>query len=316
MQLAHPKVLISAQGKFVATSDTNGCLYIFEMDKDNFSLSKFACGERFDLQVADSLFDGRTKPISDITDFAWWSDNILILARKSGIITMIDVLSGLKVKETDPVYSMLVLGTAQKLRGHVFLLESKSVEERFNVSNYDRETVDSNHTVQLIEERFNRSGNTMLYWSLISFSERSVPEMYNILISNRNYQTAIDFANYHGLDTDEVLKSQWLNSSQGTDEINMFLSKIKDQAFILSECVDKVGRTEDSAKALLAHGLHLTNQYKFSETEDDEYSQIWDYRIARLQLLQFGDRLETYLGINMGRYYAVLHYNFLFIITS
>ncbi|KAH9716688.1 MAG2-interacting protein 2 [Citrus sinensis] len=302
VQLAHPKVLISAQGKFVATSDTNGCLYIFEMDKDNFSLSKFACGERFDLQVADSLFDGRTKPIRDITDFAWWSDNILILARKSGIITMIDVLSGLKVKETDPVYAMLVLGTAQKLRGHVFLLESKSVEERFNVSNYDRETVDSNHTVQLIEERFNRSGNTMLYWSLISFSERSVPEMYNILISHRNYQTAIDFANYHGLDTDEVLKSQWLNSSQGTDEINMFLSKIKDQAFILSECVDKVGRTEDSAKALLAHGLHLTNQYKFSETEDDEYSQIWDYRIARLQLLQFGDRLETYLGINMGRF--------------
>ncbi|KAL9459753.1 hypothetical protein AB3S75_003035 [Citrus x aurantiifolia] len=302
VQLGHPKVLISPQGKFVATSDMNGCLCIFEMDKDNFSLSKFACGERFDLQVADSLFDGGTKPIRDITDFAWWSDNILILARKSGIITMIDVLSGLKVKETDPVYAMLVLGTAQKLRGHVFLLESKSVEERFNVSNYDRETVDSNHTVRLIEERFNRSGNTMLYWSLISFSERSVPEMYNILISNRNYQTAIDFANYHGLDTDEVLKSQWLNSSQGTDEINMFLSKIKDQAFILSECVDKVGRTEDSAKALLAHGLHLTNQYKFSETEDDECSQIWDYRIARLQLLQFGDRLETYLGINMGRF--------------
>lgn len=300
VQLAHPKVLISPQGKFVATSDMTGCLYIFEMDKDNFSLSKFARGERFDVQVADSLFDGGTKPISDITDFTWWSDNIIILARKSGIITMIDILSGLKVKETDPAYAMLVLGRAQKLQGHVFLLESKSLEERFNVSNYDRETVDSNHTVQLTEERFNRSGISMLFWSLISFSERSAPEMYNILISNRKYQTAIDFANYHGLDTDEVLKSQWLNSNQETDDINMFLSKIKDQAFILSECVDKVGRTEDSVKALLAHGLRLTNQYKFFETEDDEYSQIWDFRIARLQLLQFGDRLETYLGINMG----------------
>lgn len=300
VKLAHPKVLISPQGKFVATSDMTGCLYIFEMDKDNFSLSKFTYGGRFDLQVADSLFDGGTNSISDIMDFTWWSDNILILARKSGIITMIDVLSGLKVKETDPVYAMLVLGRAQKLQGHVFLLESKSLEERFIVSNHDREKVESNHTEQFTEEIFNRCGNSMLYWSLISFSERSVPEMYKILISNRKYQTAIHFASCHGLDTDEVLKSQWLNSSQGTDEINMFLSKIKDPAFVLSECVDKVGRTEDSVKALLAHGLLLTNQYNFSETEDDEYSQIWDFRIARLQLLQFGDRLETYLGINMG----------------
>ncbi|KAF5943716.1 hypothetical protein HYC85_017793 [Camellia sinensis] len=65
----------------------------------------------------------------------------------------------------------------------------------------------------------------------------------------------------------------------------MFLSVIKDQAFVLSECVDGVGPTEDAVRASIAHGLHLTNQYRFSETEVDENSQIWEFRLARLKLL-------------------------------
>lgn len=247
---------------------------------------------------------------NDIVDFTWWSDHILTLARKSGIVTMVDILSGLKVQESNPVYAVLVLERAEQLQGHVFLLENKSREERQNTSNCDRETSDSN-AEQMSGDRLNQSSSLMLRWSLVSFSERSVPEMYSILISNHNYETALDFANCHGLDTDEVFKSQWLCSSQGIDEISMFLSKIKDQTFVLSECVDKIGPTEDAVKALLAHGLCLTNRYKFSESEDDECSKIWDFRIARLQLLQFGDRLETYLGINMGRYHAVLNYNFI-----
>ncbi|KAI8028025.1 MAG2-interacting protein 2 [Camellia lanceoleosa] len=82
----------------------------------------------------------------------------------------------------------------------------------------------------------------------------------------------------------------------------MFLSVIKDQAFVLSECVDGVGPTEDAMRASIAHGLHLTNQYRFSETEVDENSQIWEFRLARLKLLQFRDKLKTFLGINMGRF--------------
>jgi hypothetical protein len=89
----------------------------------------------------------------------------------------------------------------------------------------------------------------------------------------------------------------------------MFLSKIKDHSFVISECVDKVGPTEDAVKALLSYGLHVTDQFCFSESKSDKGSQIWDFRIARLQLLQFRDRLETYMGINMGRYYVLWKLN-------
>ena len=93
-----------------------------------------------------------------------------------------------------------------------------------------------------------------------------------------------------------------MHSGQGINEINTLLSNIKDQDFVLSECVNKVGPTEDAVKALLAYGLHLTSRYRFSESDDHGNGQIWDFRKVRLQLLQFRDRLETFLGINMGRY--------------
>jgi len=153
----------------------------------------------------------------------------------------------------------------------------------------------------IIEDRLNQFHLFRLLWHLVSFTEKSVPEMYSILISKKKYQAALDFADSHGLDKDKVLKSQWLNSSHGVNEIKNFLSNIKDKDFVLSECVDRIGVTEDAVKALLDYGLRITDHHKFSIVDDDNSSKVWNGRLARLQILQFRDRLETYLGINMGR---------------
>lgn len=290
-QLASPKVVISPQVNFVATLDVRGRLHIFKLDKECFSLSSFAC----------SLPNGGENFVSNVVDFTWWSDHLIAFANRSGIVTMLDVISGSNVQQDDTDYSMPVLDRVQKFPGHIFLLESILSKERYSALNSEK--ADDMHHVELItEDSFNQFDISRLQWSLISFSERSVLEMYNILINKQKYQAALDFASCHGLDKDEVLKSQWLNSGQGKYEINMFLSKIKDQVFIVSECLDKVGPTEDAVRALLAYGLRLTDQYRFSESEHHENGQVWNFRISRLQLLQFNDRLETYLGINMGRF--------------
>ena len=133
---------------------------------------------------------------------------------------------------------------------------------------------------------------------MLSLAHRSVLEMYNLFTRNQKYQDALDFANCYGLDKDD----KWLHSDQGTNDMNAYLSKIKDQVFILSECIEKVGPTEDAVEAMLDYGLKLTNHYQFLEVEDLESDEIWSFRLARLRLLQFKDRLETYLGMNMGRY--------------
>ncbi|KAB2598829.1 hypothetical protein D8674_001749 [Pyrus ussuriensis x Pyrus communis] len=298
IQLVYPKVLISPQAKFVGTLDVTGCLHVFKLDKECSSLSNFICGERCGSEVTNNLSSGEGEYLSDIVDFTWWSDHILTFAKRCGVVTMLDILSGLKIQENGTVYSKPVIDRINLFQGNLFLLETLSSEERS-----DSKKTNASHSMEhIVVDSLDQIYISSLNWSLVSFSERSIREMYNILIRNEKYQAALDFADCHGLDKDEVVKSQWLQSSQGTKEISTFLSKIKDKTFLLSECVDKVGPTEDAVRTLLAYGLNLTNQYGFSESENDECSQIWDFRMARLQLLQFRDQLETFLGINMGRF--------------
>ncbi|CAD6230673.1 unnamed protein product [Miscanthus lutarioriparius] len=71
-----------------------------------------------------------------------------------------------------------------------------------------------------------------------------------------------------------------------------------------SECVNKVGPTEAALRALLSFGLCITDRYKFSELDNSSKGPTWDSHIIRLRLLRHRDMLETFLGINMGRYAA------------
>ncbi|XP_022723138.1 MAG2-interacting protein 2 isoform X1 [Durio zibethinus] len=300
--VAYPKVVISPRGDYIATLDINGCLHVFKLDKESCSVTNFAFRGRTDSQVTDNLLNRCTEILVDIVDFTWWSAHILTFAKKSGFVTMLDILSGLRVIENEHVYSMPVLERVPKFEGYLFLLESLSSADNFDSSNSNRRANDFRRREHTSEDRSNQSDISRLHWSLISYSERSIAEMYKILIGNYKHQAALDFADRRGLDRDEVLKSQWLCSGQGINDINTFLSNIKDKVFVLSECVDKVSPSEEEMKALLAYGLQLTNRYEFSKSNNEECGEIWDFRMARLQLLQFSDRLETFLGINMGRF--------------
>ncbi|KAI4307064.1 hypothetical protein L6164_030294 [Bauhinia variegata] len=300
-QLTYPKVLISPQGTFIATLDVTTRLMIFKLDRERCTLSKFVWGERDNSPVSDDLFNGGRESFMGIMDFTWWYDHILTIVNRSGTVMLVDILTGSKLQDEDPAYLMPVLERPWKSKGHVFLLANSSSQEGYNPSDFG--STDELHQIEWItEDRFNQFPFSSLQWCLISFSEKSIPEMYSVFIRKKRYQAALNFADSHGLDKDEVLKSQWLNSSQGLNEINMFLSNIRDRDFVLSECVHRIGPTEDAVKALLAYGLRITDQLRFSEIDDHNSSQVWDVRLARLQLLQFRDKLETYLGINMGRF--------------
>lgn len=287
--MSYPKLSISPRGTFVATLDMSGDLHVFRADFESLSLSSASFGEEQELR--DFL--------SDIVDFTWWSDQILTLAKRNGGLLMVDVISGLKVKDNNHAYHIPVLERSAKLEGQIFLVDT-TYKEGPNSSN-SGEKEDFPVIVHNAEYSYDHFDVSRLLWSLLTFSERSVQEMYDMLISTKKYQVALEFADAHGLDKDVVLKSKWLNSDQGPNEVSNTLSAIKDRAFILSECIEKVGPTEEAAKALLEYGLLLTNQYVFSDS-DDESDVIWDFRMSRLELLQYRDKLETYMGINMGRY--------------
>lgn len=299
-QLTYPKVSISTEGTFIATLDLSGLLQFFKLDKEKFGLSRFEWGMRDDLPDPDNLSKGGREYFVGIMDFTWWCDHIITTVNKSGKVVLLDILDGSKVQEDDPAYVMPALEKAPTSKGHQFLLASSSYQENYNSSG----AVASDKLQQMewiTEDALNQIHFSQLHWCLVSFAEKSISEMYNILISRKRFQDALTFADSHGLDKDEVLKSQWVNSDQGANEIDKFLSKIKDRDFILSECVERIGPTEDAVKALLAYGLRITDQNRFSQIPNHNNSQVWDIRMVRLRLLQFRDRLETFLGINMGR---------------
>ncbi|XP_021854477.2 MAG2-interacting protein 2 isoform X2 [Spinacia oleracea] len=287
--IVSPKVLISPHGKFIGTLDLRARLSIFKLNVDSSSLSLFACGE------TNNNF------LEDIVDFTWWSDHVCTVAKKGGATTMFDVISGKKLLDNDPMFSVPVLERTTFFSGKVFVLDIPLLRERQNYA--DQLDISYIHDIeQYTEGSLNQVETSRLSWRLLSFSEKSVPEMYDVLINSHRYQSALDFADRYKLDKDQVFKFQWLHSAQGSDEVHMFLYNVKDEAFVLRECVEKVGHTEDAVRDLLAYGLNLTNRYKFSAPEYDICEHVWDFRLARLQLLQFRDRLETFLGVNMGRF--------------
>ncbi|KAJ0968606.1 hypothetical protein J5N97_025523 [Dioscorea zingiberensis] len=300
--ITSPKVAISVKGKYVATLALSGCVDIFNLDIDQYSLSLHSSGMQYPEMSNDLLLE-RKKYLADVIDLSWWDDHVLMIAKKNGGITMYNVSTGRVVSENDLVFIMPITERVKCCEGYIFLLDATSLGRKFCL--YDQKgNIDMLDDQNLDSENDNQLNSDKLSWSLMSFSSRSVSEMFMIFINNKNYQAALDIANRNGLDRDEVFKAQWLDSDQGTRAIDMFLSKIKDQAFVLSECVSKVGPTEDVVKALLSHGLHITDQYKFLDSNDIECDLIWDFRMIRLKLLQYRDCLETFVGINMGRFLA------------
>ncbi|KAA0038366.1 MAG2-interacting protein 2 [Cucumis melo var. makuwa] len=300
-QTSYPKLQVSPKAQFIATQDVTGQLFIFNLQREHFTISSFSFPGKHKSKSTDKTLNETNRILDDILDFAWWSDHILTIARRSGLVVMIDILSGINVQEDSPMYSRPIVERGQQLEGQNFLLECLENKGMSDPTKY-KDHGDLRDMDQRMEEAINNLDISQMGWSLLSLTQRSVLEMYNILIRNQKYQDALIFADSYGLDKDEILKSQWLHSNQGTNEMNAYLSKIKDQVFILSECIEKVGPTEDTVKAMLDYGMKLTNRYQFLDVEDLESNEIWSFRLARLRLLQFKDRLETYLGINMGRF--------------
>lgn len=282
--LTTPKVLISPQGKHVATLDASGCLNIYKLEHTPYSLSIISTDNYDSSKATDNSEHCGSKCLRNVFDFTWWSNHVLVLLMGDGHVVMFNFDSGLKNMGNDPELSLFLLERVKCREGYVFALEK----------------LEENSVSHSIHEHLEQTDSPTHFWSLISLSAKSISEMYTILIERKQYKKALGFANRFQLSEDEVFKSQWLNSDQGVYEINKYLSKIIDHSFVLSECL-KVGSSEDSTTSLISHGLTITNRYEFSAFEDGIDNIIWKYRMIRLQLLQFKDRLETFLGINMGR---------------
>uniref|UniRef100_K3Z324 Sec39 domain-containing protein n=1 Tax=Setaria italica TaxID=4555 RepID=K3Z324_SETIT len=286
--VSSPKIRISPDGKHIATLDLTGSVNLFALDGDKHTFSLHTLGS------------GRC--LIDVKDISWWTDNVLMLVRADGSISMYGITESEVVSKDDPVLSTPLLEKAKATEGHAFILQSSRYER--NTSANKRMDSDLEPNLPSGSREHQQTEMDKMFWSLISFSKVTVTEMYSVMIRENRFKEALDFASRYNLDKDEVLKARWLHCDGDTSEIDSYLAKIKDQVFVLSECVNKVGPTEAALRALLSFGLRITDHYKFSRLDNSSEGSTWDSRIIRLRLLRHRDMLETFLGINMGRYSA------------
>ncbi|XP_044232160.1 neuroblastoma-amplified sequence [Thunnus albacares] len=241
----------------------------------------------------------RRKKIKDkeqyypLEDVNWWSDNVLILARCSGSVTVSSVrtLRNLLGKscewfEPSPRVTAAHDGGFLSLECEVKLAQKRGRLES-NLSggaSEDEEGDDGGDSDSDDEssakaryfgyikqglyyvtemERFapprKRPRTVIKNYRLVSLRSTTPEELYQRKIDNEEYGEALSLAQAYNLDSDLVYQRQWRKSTVSIASIQDYLSKIRKRSWVLHECVERVPENVDAAKELLQYGLKGTD---------------------------------------------------------
>uniref|UniRef100_A0A3B4YXD6 NBAS subunit of NRZ tethering complex n=1 Tax=Seriola lalandi dorsalis TaxID=1841481 RepID=A0A3B4YXD6_SERLL len=241
----------------------------------------------------------RRKKIKDkeqyypLVDVSWWSDNVLILARCSGSVTVSSVrtLRNLLGKscewfEPSPRVTAAHDGGFLSLECEVKLAQKRGrLESNLSGGASEDEEGDDGGDSDSDEEssakaryfgyikqglyyvtemeRFapprKRLRTVIKNYRLVSLRSTTPEELYQRKIDNEEYGEALSLAQAYNLDSDLVYQRQWRKSTVSIASIQDYLSKIRKRSWVLHECVERVPENVDAAKELLQYGLKGTD---------------------------------------------------------
>uniref|UniRef100_A0A665VUY1 Neuroblastoma-amplified sequence N-terminal domain-containing protein n=1 Tax=Echeneis naucrates TaxID=173247 RepID=A0A665VUY1_ECHNA len=241
----------------------------------------------------------RRKKIKDkeqyypLVDVNWWSDNVLILARCSGSVTVSSArtlrnLLGRSCEWFDPSPRVTAAhdGGFLSLECEVKLAQKRGRLENnlSSVAGEDEEGDDGGDSDSDEEssakaryfgyikqglyyvtemERFapprKRPRTVIKNYRLVSLRSTTPEELYQRKIDNEEYGEALSLAKAYNLDSDLVYQRQWRKSTVSIASIQDYLSKIRKRSWVLHECVERVPENVDAAKELLQYGLKGTD---------------------------------------------------------
>ncbi|XP_077366540.1 NBAS subunit of NRZ tethering complex isoform X1 [Festucalex cinctus] len=241
----------------------------------------------------------RRKKIKDkeqylpLVDVNWWSDNVLILARCSGAVTVSSVRSlrnllGKSCEWFEPSPRVtaahdggfLSLECEVKLAQKRVRLESNlggtasdddEGDEGGDSDSDDESSAKARYFGYVKQglyyvtemERFapprKRPRTVVKNYRLVSLKSTTPEELYQRKIDNEEYGEALSLAQAYNLDSDLVYQRQWRKSTVSIASIQDYLSKIRKRTWVLHECVERVPENVDAAKELLQYGLKGTD---------------------------------------------------------
>uniref|UniRef100_A0A8D3AE62 NBAS subunit of NRZ tethering complex n=1 Tax=Scophthalmus maximus TaxID=52904 RepID=A0A8D3AE62_SCOMX len=236
----------------------------------------------------------RRKKIKDkeqyypLVDVNWWSDNVLIMARCSGSVTVSSArtLRNLLGKscewfEPSPQVTAAHDGGFLSLECEVKFAQKRArLESSLSGAASDDEEGDDGGDSDSDEEssakaryfgyikqglyyvtemeRFapprKRARTVMKNYRLVSLRSTTPEELYQRKIDNEEYGEALSLAQAYNLDSDLVYQRQWRKSTVSIASIQDYL-----RSWVLHECVERVPENVDAAKELLQYGLKGTD---------------------------------------------------------
>ncbi|OUM69011.1 hypothetical protein PIROE2DRAFT_38588, partial [Piromyces sp. E2] len=132
-------------------------------------------------------------------------------------------------------------------------------------------------------------------------------------INNLDFTGALELAKRYDLDTDFVYQAQWLSNNVTEKTISEYLSKIKNNIWVIESCLDRIPLTPEDLLLLIEYGLKLTDikndvlndplfkSKKIRPIDSIKPNYNCDICFYRLFLLKYLDRLKTYEEImNLG----------------
>lgn len=276
-----PIVRVSPSAELVAVIDESSRLHV---------LSKKA-GEMEDVKLGKEAETSSPKvrcwDMDKIDEVEWLSEDVMMVVRHDGAVNEVLVPSLVPLLDEVPPPFSPGCQMAQGAKGQTFVLDHLPILE--DVKAGETSVVDKR-----VEQRSWRG------WRLSSIVERSKDEMFLIKIKEGNYVAAMQLAQKYALDVDEVYKARWTMSDFGKLAVSENLTKVCDRKWVVRECLTRVCSTQEAMTSLLVYGLVETenNSCEDKSAHDDE---TWWFRMERLRLLQYKDRLETFLGMHNGR---------------
>uniref|UniRef100_A0A8C5H6L0 Neuroblastoma-amplified sequence n=1 Tax=Gouania willdenowi TaxID=441366 RepID=A0A8C5H6L0_GOUWI len=206
-----------------------------------------------------------------LVDVSWWSDNVLILARCSGSVTVSSVrtLRNLLGKSCEWFEPSPRVTAAHD--GGFLSLEDEEGDDGGDSDSDDESSAKARYFGYVKQglyyatemERFapprKRPRTVVKNYRLVSLRSTTPEELYQRKIDNEEYGEALSLAHAYNLDSDLVYQRQWRKSTVSIASIQDYLSKIRKRSWVLHECVERVPENVDAAKELLQYGLNGTD---------------------------------------------------------
>ncbi|XP_028411208.1 LOW QUALITY PROTEIN: neuroblastoma-amplified sequence-like [Dendronephthya gigantea] len=236
-----------------------------------------------------------------VYDIGWWSNEAIVLARRSGALTVSSFDKSLKniLGQYAEWCEPCPLVTSAHNGGFLILECENNVvslspvrktvdDEGEQGEHRDDEDDEEHHMVTKTRElakhvlyflteseRFRppvrRPKILKQTYRLLCLRSTTPEELYARKIELEEYGEALALAQSYDLDCDLVYQKQWRKSKVTLSSIHDYLSKVTKRVWVLHECLERVAEDLESTKALLKYGLHGTGLHVLVAMGDTEH---------------------------------------------